>query len=279
MPLKIDDRSVSRIDDRALHRQLADLIRAAITRGELRQGESLPSEGELVAMTRLSKATIRDALALLTVDGLIEKRAGAVSRVAVPPPVRHMATRRYAAELELLRTLQPGQDHPASSAFTDEHGIDWTAYSVQADYHEDTAGPDDARRLELAVGEPVLRRQLIKVVHGSPVQIQDSVMPLELVVGTPVADPDRQPWPGGTIAELWSIGWVVTAVLEEARARTPTTAERRLLEMAAPGPVFEVLRVFAGRPRDDDDDDQPIEASVVVCPAPGMVLRWETRLD
>lgn len=273
MPLEIDERSVSRLDDRALHRQLADLIRAAITSGELQPDEALPSEGDLAHMSGLSKTAVRDALAVLVGDGLVVKRSGLASRVATPPPVRHMATDRYAAEIAILRNLQPGDPHPETSAFTKDHGVDWAAYSVQADYAEDTATPEDARRLEVAVGTAVLRRQLLKIVRTHPVQLQESVIPLELVAGTPVADPGRQPWPGGTIAELWSVGLVVTGVVEEAKSRTPTAAERRALDMAAPGPVFDIVRTFL------IGDDRPVEVSTVVCPAAGVTLQWETRLD
>lgn len=271
MPLEIDERSVSRLDDRALHRQLADLIRAAITSGELQPDEPLPSEGDLAHLSGLSKTAVRDALAILVADGLVVKRSGLASRVATPPPVRHMATDRYAAEIALLRNLKPGDPHPEVSAFTKDHGVDWAAYKVLADYAEDTATPGDARRLEIAVGAAVLRRDLVKMVRGRPVQLQQSVIPLELVAGTPVADPDRQPWPGGTIAELWSVGLVVTAVVEEATARTPTTAERRQLDMAAPGPVFDIVRTFSTA-------DRPVEVSTVVCHAAGVTLRWETTL-
>lgn len=271
MPLTLDERTVSRLDDRALHKQLADRIRAAINEGQLAPGESLPAEAVIATATGLSVTAVRDALALLVTDGLIVKQSGKPSRVATPAPVRHMATSRYADELKLLRSLRPDELHPETSAFVKDHGIEWSGYSVQADYQEDTATPEEVRRLALDTGAAVLRRQLVKVVHDTPVQLQESVIPLELVKDTPVADPTRQPWPGGTIAELWSIGLVVAHVLEEARARTPTAAERRTLEMAAPGPVFDIVRVFSTAER-------PVEASAVVCPAAGVKLSWDTSL-
>src|SRR6266581_9563580 len=73
MPLEIDKDSLSRFDDRALHRQLADLIAAAISSGRLQPDETLPSEGELAAQAGLSKTAVRDALALLVQDGRIVK--------------------------------------------------------------------------------------------------------------------------------------------------------------------------------------------------------------
>lgn len=276
MPLELNDRSVSRFDDRPLHRQLADVIRDQIRHGQLRPGEALPAEGQIAARAGLSRTAVRDALDVLAGEGLIVKRSGAATRVATPPPVRHMATSRYADELARLRALGDLEEHPLTSAFTEDHGIGWDAYRVESSYTEDAATGDDAERLDVKPGAPMLRRRLVKFVAGAPVQLQESVIPLRLVVGTAVADPGRQPWPGGTIAELFSVGLVVTRVVEEARARTPTAAERRALEMEAAGPVWEIVRIFyvAG----DDGEDRPAEVSTVVAPAARIILRYETSL-
>lgn len=275
MPLELNDRSISRYDGRALHRQLADLIRDQIRRGTLRPGEALPSEGDISTASGLSRSPVREAIDVLVGEGLIVKRSGVPTRVAIPPPVRHMATSRYRDELARLRALD-GAEHPLTSAFTEDHDIDWDAYRVESTYTENDAATDaDAERLEVDPGSPVLRRQLVKFVAGAPVQIQESVIPLGLVAGTPVADPARQPWPGGTIAELYSVGLVVTRVVEEARARTPSTAERRLLEMEAAGPVWEVTRIFYVG---DKGDERPAEASTVIAPAARLILRFETDL-
>lgn len=268
--LELNDRSVDRFADRALHRQLADVIREQLRHGALRPGDSLPSEGDIAKATGISRTAVRDALDILAAEGLVIKRSGAASRVATPPPVRHVATSRYAAELARLRALDGGE-HPLTSAFTEDHGVAWDAHRVDATYTEDAATEDDAAQLNIAPGTPVLRRQLVKFVAEQPVQVQESVIPLELVAGTPVEDPSRQPWPGGTIAELYSVGLVVTRVVEEARARTPTTAERRLLEMQAAGPVWDVVRVFYV-------GERAAEVSTVVTPAARMVLRFETSL-
>lgn len=274
MPLDLSPRDLDPFSDRALHRQLADLIRDHIRRGRLRPGEALPSEGELSGRSGISRTAVRDALDIVVGEGLIIKRSGAPTRVAVPPPVRHMATNRYRDELALLRELD-GKPHPLTSAFVDDHDVTWDAVRVEAAYAEDAATDDDADRLEINPGRPVLRRQLVKFVRGDPVQLQESVIPLALVRKTPVADPSRQPWPGGTIAELYSVGLVVTRVVEEARARTPTTAERRTLEMAAVGPVFEIVRIFYV---EHDDGERPAEVSTVIAPAARMMLRYETDL-
>ncbi|MGH7743540.1 MAG: UTRA domain-containing protein [Candidatus Dormibacteria bacterium] len=183
-----------------------------------------------------------------------------------------MATSRYADELAVLKALQPGELHPLASAFTADHGVRWFEYTVTADYIEDAATDLDAERLDLPPGSPVLRRHLVKYVTGDPVQLQESVIPLPLVAGSPVADPERQPWPGGTLAELYSVGLVVSRVAEDARARTPSTGERVALGMAAAGPVLEIVRIFYVA-------DRPVECSTAIVEAARNVLRYETELS
>ncbi|HET7093624.1 MAG TPA: GntR family transcriptional regulator [Thermomicrobiales bacterium] len=58
------------------YRQLADLIRARIVRGEWAPGQRIPSEAELQAAHKISRITIRQALAELEQDGLIERVPG-----------------------------------------------------------------------------------------------------------------------------------------------------------------------------------------------------------
>lgn len=268
MPLTLDERTVSRLDDRALHKQLADRIRAAITSGELGPGEPLPAEATLAGSTGLSVTAVRDALALLVTDGLIVKQSGKPSRVAIPAPVLHMSDSRYTDEIKLLRSLKDGEPHPETSAFTRDHDIDWSGYTVQADYQKDAATSEETRLLLLDEGAAVLRRQLVKMVHGAPTQLHESVMPLELVRDTPVADPTRQPWAGGTIAELRSINQWVARARTRLRTRTPTAAERRMLEMTAPAPVYDIVRVFS-------TVERPVEVATIVRPAPGVMLEWE----
>ena len=274
MPLTLDSRTVSRAgDDRSLHVQLVEAIRAQIKSGDLRPGEPLPSAGELVNTLGISMSPIRQAMDILAAEGLIVRRSGYAARVATPPPVRVMSTERYATELTRLLTQGPGEAHELTSAFTTDHGITWDEFAVQADYVEVIASPAEARRLALVEGATVLRRHLVKWAGGVPVQTQTSVIPLALVDGSPVTDPKRQPWPGGTIAELFSVDLVVVRVAEELRSRLPDAGERRVLELSATSPVFEIVRTFYVAP------DMPVETSTAVCPADRTVLTYETDLS
>ena len=65
---------------------LAEQLRSRIRSGELGTGQSLPTERDLVLQTGLSRASVREALRILEVEGLIETRAGRSggSRVSRP---------------------------------------------------------------------------------------------------------------------------------------------------------------------------------------------------
>ncbi|MCX4473799.1 GntR family transcriptional regulator [Micromonospora sp. NBC_01655] len=57
--------------DRALFRQLADLLRDRIASGNLAPGASLPSELRLAQEYGLSRTSVRQAIALLRSEGLV----------------------------------------------------------------------------------------------------------------------------------------------------------------------------------------------------------------
>jgi DNA-binding GntR family transcriptional regulator len=58
------------------YRQIAAELRAAIEAGQLTAGSALPSEADLIARHKVSRATVRHALALLKSDGLITTYPG-----------------------------------------------------------------------------------------------------------------------------------------------------------------------------------------------------------
>lgn len=65
----------------AVYTRIADDIRAQIVVGALRPGDEVPTEAELGVRWRTSRGPIRNALALLRGEGLIETRRGRPARV------------------------------------------------------------------------------------------------------------------------------------------------------------------------------------------------------
>jgi GntR family transcriptional regulator len=68
-----------------LYHQLAELLRARITTGELGPGTRLPSEPELSRTHRIGRPTVRQATQLLVQRGLVERRRGSGTYVREAP--------------------------------------------------------------------------------------------------------------------------------------------------------------------------------------------------
>ncbi|OZB80377.1 MAG: hypothetical protein B7X41_17985, partial [Microbacterium sp. 14-71-5] len=59
-----------------VYTQIADDLRALITAGRLRPGDAVPTEAELAERWSTSRGPIRNALAALRAEGLIETARG-----------------------------------------------------------------------------------------------------------------------------------------------------------------------------------------------------------
>jgi DNA-binding FadR family transcriptional regulator len=73
---------------------LADRLRARILGGDWPEGLALPTERQLAAETGLSRMTVREALRMLEVDGLIEIRPGRNGGAKVRRPAGDELTRQ-----------------------------------------------------------------------------------------------------------------------------------------------------------------------------------------
>jgi GntR family transcriptional regulator len=83
---------------------VADSIRQAIRAGRLSPNEQLPSEPDLGLKLRVSRATVRDAIRILTVEGLITRRRGVGTFVsAIPPSLLGGSLTKLAGTTELIR--------------------------------------------------------------------------------------------------------------------------------------------------------------------------------
>ncbi|MGO7159871.1 GntR family transcriptional regulator, partial [Rhizobium johnstonii] len=75
--------SLNAIDRTAnVGRQLAQALRNAIARGELRSGERLPSTRSLAASLKIARGTVVEVFDQLTAEGYLQARVGSGTRVA-----------------------------------------------------------------------------------------------------------------------------------------------------------------------------------------------------
>lgn len=214
--------------------RIADELREMIRDGTYAPGARLPTISQLSRRYHVSDIVIRNAFAVLRTEGLIETRRGGGTIVREHPPVRRVAMERYRVETD------PGSV-PATS-FTRDQNISWRQYRLDRAYSQRAADEDLASLFGVDPGTLLLRRHFVFWARGEPQQISVNYLPWALVAGTPVADPAREPWPGGTPAQLASLGRPATRVEESVRSRMPTPDEAVTLRMASGVPVFAITR-------------------------------------
>lgn len=78
---------------KALSAQVADTLRAQIEQGEYAPGDKLPTEPVLVQQFGYSRTVIREAIAALRADHLLESRQGAGVFVLAPPEPTELLSR------------------------------------------------------------------------------------------------------------------------------------------------------------------------------------------
>ena len=83
------------------YRQIADALRAEITRGEYEIGTLLPTEIDICAQYEVSRHTAREALRILAEDGMVERRQGHGTRVVAATP--HAFQRSISSIADLLQ--------------------------------------------------------------------------------------------------------------------------------------------------------------------------------
>jgi len=258
--------------DRPAYRQVADRLRSPIESGEWPAGYRLPSESQLMAQFGVSRVTVRLAVGALRVEGLILTRQGRGSFVRDREANKRISSTRYQQDARYAagRVAEP------ATTFGSDNGAERNRYRLDRSFREERAGQQVADLLGLSVGEAVLERRYVYYVDERPEQVSTSYLPMELVRDTPVADPSNEPWPGGTVAQLASLGQPVTRVVESVRARMPSPDEATTLRISAGVPVLVVTRrMFTGSGR-----DEPVEAAVdIVLPADRVVLDYVVDLE
>ena len=91
--------------DRAVFRQIADHLRDGIERGQLSEGEQLPSEAQLIEHYGVARMTVRHAIQVLQGEGLVVAEHG--RGVFCPSPAASQAAR--------LRPLRPPSSRAGQS--------------------------------------------------------------------------------------------------------------------------------------------------------------------
>ena len=250
--------SVDPASDRPVYKQIADHLRAAIARGRLHEGDQLPSEAQLMDHYGVARMTIRNAIRLLQDEGLVTAEHGRGVYVRSRPPVRRLASDRFAQ-----RHRKEGK-----AAFAVEaEQVGATAEVDMIQVSESQPPSEVADRLGISEDASVVVRSRRYLLDGKPVEAATSYIPADLARGTPISDPN--PGPGGIYARLEEQGHILERFTEDVTARMPTPQEARLLNLSPGVPVFRLVRTAY------DVDNRAVEVCDTVMAADAYQLSYE----
>lgn len=219
-------------DDRLpRYQRLADELRREVAQGERRPGDRIPSENLLAEEYKIAPGTVRQALAKLVSEGILERFHGRGTFVRRPSfdrsLFRFFRFRGGAGELVvpesriLRRTVEAAPSHVA-------------------------------RRLEIAEGTPAIVMSRLRLIDSEPVLAEEVWLPLDRF----------QPFmdiPTGEIGPLLypiydaACGQLVARAEEELTAEAAKRETARLLGIAPGAPLIVIERLARGY------DDAPLE--------------------
>ncbi|GAA2131955.1 GntR family transcriptional regulator [Kitasatospora kazusensis] len=242
---------------RPAYLRLADVLRGEILSGAREPESKVPSISELCVEHGLSEQPVRQALRVLTAEGLVEGRPGSGTYVRARPAQVRMARGNY---------------HSASSPFAAEstaRGVEpsWTG-RTQKTY----ATTSLAARLGVAGGDPLTQSQYVFRTDGKAVQLATSWEPVAVTEGTDVALPEFGPLAGcGVVERLARIGLTVTRVTEDVAARPALEAEADRLGIPLGATVLSIERThWAG--------ELAVETADIVLAADNFRLAYEIKV-
>lgn len=250
--------AIDRADDRPPYRQIADHLRAAIERGELRPGDKLPSEAVLMQHYHVARMTARQAIQELRGEGRVVSEQGRGVFVRPTLPVRRLASERFGRRYRQAGLAAFGAE-AAKSGFTPD--VD------QIEVSRALPPPEICERLSLPDDAPVVIRSRRYLADGRPVETAVSYIPADIADGTRIVESDTGA--GGIYARLEEIGHTLDRFSEEVSARMPTAAERRRLGLSPGTPVITLIRTAF------DVNGRPVEVCDTVKSAPAYVLQYD----
>jgi GntR family transcriptional repressor for pyruvate dehydrogenase complex len=121
--------------------EIADQIERAISSGEFKEGDALPSEKDLAERFGVGRPSVREALFTLQQQGLVEIASGTRARVTAPSG-KFMAG-QVAALIRRVTATPQGQAQMEQARLLFEAGVAWQAARVATD--------EDIARLKAAL--------------------------------------------------------------------------------------------------------------------------------
>ncbi|MFK3981045.1 GntR family transcriptional regulator [Micromonospora sp. NPDC050397] len=238
------------------YEQIADLLRGRILDGTYPPGAALPSEPELSAELGVSRVTVNRAVGMLRASGLVRVRRGAGTFVRSLPRIVRDARARYAR-----------RTHGTGAGAVEVAALQLRSHTVYREIGRIGARPEVVAALRLPEGEDVLVRRRILFANDEPTQLADSYYAWSIAGGSPLEQADTGI--GGSYSRLAEMGYDIVRFSEDVNIRMPSDNERKLLDLDAGQPVFDIVHIAW------TTEDAPIEAAFHVMPGHLWTLRYD----
>jgi len=213
-----------------MYAQIQTQLRNLIHSGQLKPGDTLPSEEELSRVFVVSRMTARQALQALKSQGLADRHKGLgtfVSQPKVEKDITHLSG--FTAEMQALGMV---------------------ASSRVLEVETSVASNELAARLKLQPGAPVLRIKRLRLADGLPVAIEESTLPLQRFPGLDKVDFHQESL-YRTLRNRYSVQLLMADEILEAQPAGKNEAQ--LLEIAARSCMLVIERLLW------DVDGAPVE--------------------
>jgi GntR family transcriptional regulator len=194
--------------------------------------------------------------------------------VRVPPRRAVRSSDRHQEEKD--RAILPERERGAIGEAETNFGMSIADQQFTAAYDIINANGELATALAIDLGTPVLRRKWVSADPKTGRLLSSSVsyIPRSFVESNPaVMDENNEPWPGGTMHQLSTVGIEIMRIVDEVTARMPTSGEAQAWDMPSGIPLLICRRISF------DADGRTIEISDAEYPADRTELRFITPLE
>lgn len=258
----------------AKYERIADDLRTLIKDGTLTPGEQLAAETTLTERYRVSLPTLRQALGVLRAEGLIESRQGIGTYVRAPQHRVRRSPERYHAEKQRARL--PVEARLGKGAVEDDTGLNYEDVEFNAEFDVEPASNDLAAVFGIDPGTSLLCRTYCARYRNEsrPLHLIHSYLVYDMAAKNPdLLSADSEPWPGGTMNQLHTIGVELSQITEYVTARPPTSTENELLE------IDKGVSVLCIRKVSEDLHNNVVEVSDIFLPGDRTELVYTTKLE
>jgi len=260
-------------DEPSTTARITSELRAQIQDHTLGPGALLPSEPEVARAYGVSRQTARSALRALEQEGLVTVRARRGRIVRVPPRRAVRDSERH--QLEKDNAILPEEERGMLGEAETNLAMSINDQQFSSKYDVIPAPAELADIFNIVPTAPLLRRRFTSIDPRSKYLLSNSVayIPKAFVEANPaILDERNEPWPGGTLHQLSTVGIEIMKMVDEVSARMPSKAEAEEWDLPSGIPLLFCRRLSYDR------DDTLIEISDAWYPADRTELRFVTPL-